>query len=90
MKVPNDILGLSFGPVVVLSSRPQLRPELFFNMAIPTPEGVPVMLILLVQVFLVHQSLSCHELVLFASIDSLDVQSSHSLIKTVNDIIPQD
>ena len=56
MKVPNDILGLSFGPVVVLSGRPQLRPTMFFCMAIPTPEGMSVMLVLLVHAFLLHQS----------------------------------
>ena len=35
MKVPNDILGLSFGPVVVLSSRPQLSPKLVFAWCSP-------------------------------------------------------
>jgi hypothetical protein len=43
MKVPNDVLGLSFGPVVVLSGRPQFRPKMFLCTAIPTTECMTVM-----------------------------------------------
>jgi hypothetical protein len=70
MKVPNDVLGLSFGPVVVLFGRPQFRPKMFLRTAISTTESMTVMLIRHVQFFQVHQSHSCRGLVLFASIDS--------------------